>query len=84
MREWNPPALDPASSAVVRRSTTVASTPANASSPASIMPAGPLPTTITSAMAIPSPPRLNSVLRSPDFGGRRWRNSAGGRPRERA
>ena len=55
VREWNPPARDPTSSDVVRRSTTVGSTPANASSPASIIPAGPLPTTITSVTAIAFP-----------------------------
>ena len=44
VREWNPPAREPTSSGVGRRSTIATSTPASASSPASIRPVGPPPT----------------------------------------
>ena len=48
VREWKPPAREPTNSDVGRRSTIDTSTPARASSPASIIPVGPLPATITS------------------------------------
>ena len=54
MREWNPPAREPTNSDVGRRSTTDTSTPARASSPASIIPVGPPPATITSAIRTPA------------------------------
>jgi hypothetical protein len=43
VRECKPPAREPASSWLARRSTMATSTPANANSPASIRPVGPAP-----------------------------------------
>ena len=54
VRECRPPAREPASSWLARRSTMATSTPANASSPASISPVGP-PPTITTACSVISP-----------------------------
>ena len=50
VREWKPRARMPTSSEVERLSTTCTSTPASASSPASISPVGPAPATITSTI----------------------------------
>src|SRR6478736_436653 len=51
VREWNPRARVPTRSGVDRRSRISTSTPANASSPATIRPAGPPPTIVTSFMS---------------------------------
>src|SRR5882724_7430704 len=51
VREWRPPAREPARSGLVRRSTMATSTPANASSPANISPVGP-PPAITTACSV--------------------------------
>ena len=57
-RAWIPPPREPARSGDSRRSRTTASTPASRSSPASIIPVGPLPTITTSCMStsLPSAP----------------------------
>src|SRR5882672_10850160 len=50
-RECRPPAREPASSGLARRSTIATSTPANANSPANIRPVGP-PPAITTACSV--------------------------------
>ena len=50
VRAWNPPAREPTSSGVGRRSTTVTPAPARASSAASTIPVGPPPAMSTSNM----------------------------------
>src|SRR5215510_14974925 len=55
VRECRPPAREPARSWLARRSTMATSTPANASSPASISPVGP-PPAITTAGSLIAPP----------------------------
>src|SRR6185436_675714 len=57
VRECRPPAREPGSSWLARRSTMATSTPANASSPANIIPVGPPPaiTTVCSATLRASP-----------------------------
>ena len=47
MRAWSPPAREPSTSWLGRRSTTTTSMPANASSAANISPVGPPPATTT-------------------------------------
>jgi hypothetical protein len=51
-----PPAREPMSSWLVRRSITATSTPANASSPANISPLGPPPAITTECSIIRHPP----------------------------
>src|SRR5512132_3945183 len=55
VRECRPPAREPARSWLARRSTIATSTPANASSPASISPVGPPPAITTACSAIRHP-----------------------------
>src|ERR671913_1469594 len=55
VRESRPPAREPASSWLSRRSTIATSTPADASSPASISPVGP-PPAITTACVVTTAP----------------------------
>src|SRR5215467_5739365 len=50
LRECSPPAREPASFWLARRSTTATSTPANASSPANISPVGPAPAITTACL----------------------------------
>src|ERR1700733_4297954 len=59
VRELRPPAREPASSWLGRRSTMATSTPANANSPASIRPVGPAPV-ITTACSFIVPPFVGS------------------------
>src|SRR5512133_298180 len=56
VRECRPPASEPGRSWLARRSTIATSTPANASSPASISPVGP-PPAITTACSVIATPR---------------------------
>src|SRR5438445_1243779 len=56
VRECRPPEREPGRSWVARRSTMATSTPANANSPANIIPVGPPPATTTACSAIRHPP----------------------------
>src|SRR6187455_3461966 len=58
VRACRPPAREPGRSWVARRSTTATSTPASASSPASISPVGPPPAITTSCSVNPALPSL--------------------------
>src|SRR4029077_1093115 len=64
VRECRPPAREPGSSWLARRSTIATSTPANANSPANISPVGPPPaiTTACSAMSAVRRRRLLALL----------------------
>src|SRR5450759_3535440 len=55
VRECRPPAREPTSSGLARRSTIATSTPANASSPANVSPVGPPPAITTACSVIPHP-----------------------------
>src|ERR1700674_4801326 len=63
VRECRPPAREPTRSGLVRRSTMATSTPASASSPATISPVGPPPaiTTLCSVIRPPFPKVLVSA-----------------------
>ena len=63
VRACRPPAREPASSWLARRSTMATSTPANASSPASISPVGPPPAITTACSVIATP--VVSAAREP-------------------
>jgi hypothetical protein len=65
VRDCRPPARDPASSWLGRRSTTATSMPANANSPANISPVGPAPaiTTACSVIATLRPPQSSGIDR---------------------
>src|SRR3979411_617662 len=52
VRACKPPAREPTSSALARRSTMVTSTPANVNSPANIIPVGPPPAITTSCFIL--------------------------------
>src|SRR6201996_5949439 len=56
VRECRPPAREPITSWLARRSTMATSTPANASSPANINPVGPPPATTTACSDIGTSP----------------------------
>src|SRR3954465_15325848 len=71
VRAWRPPAREPATSWLARRSTMATSTPANASSPASISPVGPAPAITTACSVTPIFPPLFSYV--PTCGAERQR-----------
>ena len=64
VRECRPPARDPSTSWLVRRSTMTTSIPANASSPANISPVGPPPAITTACSVVIPAPRCPGVLDS--------------------
>ena len=72
VRACSPPAREPATSWVVRRSTMATSTPANANSPANISPVGP-PPAITTAWLVIATLGNNTLISRPR---RFWLRSA--------
>ncbi len=68
VRACRPPAREPASSWLARRSTMATSTPANANSPASINPVGPAPAITTACSVIATLPELRVAILRHDAG----------------